>query len=135
MLIGTSLGQCMYSILSGEVDGDQVGLIITRTRAPTFEDFMTVVREYYDYGNPSARGNNNYSLGNFDWDNVEQLAHNLWYGGRIHQPRNVDGWNSGHLMPEMRNCIWMEVVPTLDSTNESVMNAYEQYQMLKALVK
>jgi len=135
MLIGTSLGKCMHSILSGRVDGDKVGLIITRTRAPTFDSFMTVVKEYFDYGNPGASSNNSYYLGEFNWDDVEQLAHNLWYGGRIHQPRNVDGWNEGYLMPEMRHSIWMEVVPTVESTNESVVAAYEQYQMLRALAE
>lgn len=135
MLIGTSLGRCMYSILSGEVDGGEVGLIITRTRAIEFEDFMAVVKEYYDYGNPSARGANDYALGEFEWENVEQLAHNLWYGGRIHQPRNVDNWNSGYLMPEMKESIWMEVVPTNTNSNPSVVAAYEQYQILRALVE
>jgi len=136
MLIGTSLGRCMYSILSGEVDGGQVGIIITRTRAETYENLLEVVREYYNYGNGGARISGEYELGKFKWEDVEQLAHNLWHGGRIHQPRNFsDPYTSSPLMPEMSGVVWMEVVPTNTSTNPSVVAAYEQYQVLKALAQ
>jgi len=135
MLIGTSLGRCMYGILSGEIDGDQVGLIITRTRAETYENLLAVVRGYYDYGNGGSRTYGEYNLGQFEWEDVEQLAHNLWHGGRIHQPRNFDAFKNGYLMPEMKKSVWMEVVPTSTNTNESVVAAYQQYQVLKALAE
>jgi hypothetical protein len=137
----------MYSILSGEVKGDDVGIIITRTRAKDFEQLESIVKEYYDWGNPNATGKNLYALGpnatgknlyalgEFEWEDVLQLAHNLWYSGRIHQPRNFDISIDGYLMPEMQGCIWMEIVPTNTSTNESVVAAYEQYQVLKALAE
>lgn len=135
MLIGTSLGRCMASILRGDVDGDKIGLIITRTRAEDFDSFMIVVKEYYNMGNPTAIGSNEYDLGKFEWENVEQLANNLWYGGRIHQPRNFDPFFNGFLMPEMRDSLWMEVVPTNSNSNPSVVDAYERYQVLKSLAE
>lgn len=135
MLIGTSLGRCMVSILSGDVPGDKVGLIITRTRAETFEDFMKVIDEYYDYGNPSARGHRDYNLGQFNRDDVYDLAYNLWHGGRIHQPRNFDSHFGGYLMPEMSGTIWMEIVPTNNNSNENVVQAYETYRILRGLAE
>jgi hypothetical protein len=38
-------------------------------------------------------------------------------------------------MPEMKKTVWMEIVPTNVSTNESVVAAYEQYRVLKALAE
>ena len=49
MLIGTSLGQCLKDILSGEVSESDVILIITRTMAPDADKIFPVIEDYY-YG-------------------------------------------------------------------------------------
>jgi hypothetical protein len=134
MLIGTSLGRCLVSILNGEVDRDDVALIITRTRAPDYERFLAVIRSYFDNGNYGASQAAGYEFTGHEWEEVEGLAHHLWHQGRIHQPRTFRD-NGLYLLPEMKHTLWMEVVPTLNSTNESVMQAYEHYQTLRDLTK
>jgi hypothetical protein len=124
----------MVSILNGEVERDNVALIITRTRAPNYELFLSVIRSYFDTGNYGAAQAAGYEFTGHEWEDVEALAHSLWHEGRIHQPRNVRDVG-GYLMPEMKHTLWMEVVPTLNSTNESVIKAWEHYQMLNSLAK
>ena len=131
MLIGTSLGRCMVSILNDEVDRNNIGLIITRTKAAKYEHFLEVIDGYYSYG---ARVPAGYDFSGHTWEAVEDLADFLWHGGRIHQPRNFTD-STGYLLPEMKTSLWMEVVPTLDSTNSSVVQAYEHYQLLRTLAK
>ncbi len=131
MLIGTSLGRCMVSILKGEVDRESVALIITRTRAGDYDAFKGVVKQYYEMGSSTKAG---YDFSGFEWEDVEDLGWELWHAGRIHQPRNF-GTDGGYLLPEMSTSIWMEVVPTPRTTNESVLTAWENYQTLKALAE
>jgi hypothetical protein len=134
MLIGTSLGRCLRSILKEEVDLEDVALIITRTRAATIDRYISVVRSYYDNGNVGAAQWSGYDFTGFEWEDVEKLATWLWAEGKIHQPRNFrDNGLYGH--EDMHYSIWMEVVPTPDSANESVMQAWENYQTLRRLAE
>ena len=129
MYIGTSLGRCLPSILRGEVKREEVGIIITRTNAPEFDRYIAVVGEYYRYG---SFNNGEYDYTGLVWEEVDELATYLWDTGRIHQPR-INSNNTGYLMPEMKSNIWMEVTPVYTGDNESVVQAYEHYQMLRAL--
>ena len=136
MLIGTSLGRCLHSILSKEVELDEVVLIITRTRAPTMEDLERVVREYWEMGNPTASTwRSDYNLGEFPWEEVIDLANHLWQSGRIHQPRVFDNHNGGYLNQDMSQTLWLVIAPTNTSSNPSVVAAWEQYRMLSALAE
>jgi hypothetical protein len=135
MLIGTSLGRCLHSILSKEVELDEVVLIIARTRAPDAESLERVVREYWEIGNPTARSSSDYNLGEFPWEDVIDLAHRLWQEGRIHQPRNFDNWNGGLLHPDMGKTLWLVIAPTNTSSNPGVVAAWEQYLMLSTLAE
>ena len=79
MYIGTSLGGCLQSLMANEVSIDDVLLIVTRTRAPTFEKFIGVVASYITYGNPSSRNSNLYELSQNPavkdlWDKVKMTV-------------------------------------------------------------
>jgi hypothetical protein len=133
MLIGTSLGRCLTSILDGDVKIDDVACIITRTKAHTWDELVLVIKEYHEHGN--RYGNNrpsDYNLGQFDWELVLDIASKLWYSGRIHQPRNyMDGSINRPSFPY--HDLWLEIVPTPSSATPAVVEAYQQYQMLKTL--
>jgi hypothetical protein len=128
MYIGNSLGRCLNSILLGEVSSNEVLCIITRTKAEDYAHYIEVVKQYYEFGNSVAPG---YELGNHDWEQVKELADELWYDGKIHQPRLY----ASPFRPIGTNDVWLEVVPTNKSTNQAVVDAYEKYRILASLTK
>jgi hypothetical protein len=130
LYVGTSLGQCLRSLLDGEVSYDQVLLIITNTRAPTKEDFIKVV-EMYHQDPPKTT----YDYSHISWDIVSDLASNLWEDGKIHQPRNFNSSNLYKRHYDLSSDIWIEVSPKSRNTTVAVKDAYEKYKMLDMLTK
>jgi hypothetical protein len=138
MYIGTSLGGCLLSLMNGEVSEDEVMFIVTRTDAPTYERFIAVVDAYHSHGNPYASNPEMYELSDHPLEKVMDLAIRLWYGGKIHQPRTFVGdskFGSYRHPTSYGNGLWMQVVPTNQNTNPSVVEAYEKYKMLDMLTK
>ena len=78
MKIGFSFGRCLRDIVTGEVDYDDVVVLITRTYMDSVEHISGVVNEYL--------GVRHY-LGSLDSDACHQTAIRLWNDGKIHQPR------------------------------------------------
>ena len=142
MYIGTSLGSCLLSLLAGEVSEDKVMFIVTRTFCPNYEAFIQVVQQYHAEGNPNARNPAQYGLGDYDLNEVTNLATRLYYSGRIHQPRVFDdqGRREGHSYiydhpAKLGQGLWMQVVPTNDNSTPAVVEAWEKYKMLDNLTK
>ena len=138
MYIGTSLGGCLTSLMNGEVSEDEVMFILTRTNCPKFEHFINVVGSYHSQGNPYASNPKLYELGDHAVEKVIELATRLWESGRIHQPRAYIGDRYGGTYRHPANYghgLWMQVVPTNQSTNPSVVEAWEKYKILDALTK
>jgi len=142
MYIGTSLGGCLLSLMAGEVSEDEVMFIVTRTLCPSFEEYMNVVKQYHSDGNPYSNNPARYSLGDYDFTMVKELATRLYYSGRIHQPRVFDseGTTAGHYYSynhpaKLGHGLWMQVVPTNDNTTPMVVEAYEKYKILDSLTK
>lgn len=142
MYIGTSLGNCLASLMADEVSEDEVMFIVTRTLCPNYDTFMQVVEQYYVEGTPVSRSTYSYALGEYDLNKVKDLATRLYYSGRIHQPRVFDneGRKAGHSYPynhpaKLGHGLWMQVVPTNDNTTPIVVEAYEKYKVLDALTK
>lgn len=135
MLVGTSLGGCLQSILAGEVSEDDVLCIITRTAAKDIHGIQNVVESYWGRGNSFATNPDNYSkLHEFSLDDAKDLAWRLYESGKIHQPRlyNNDG---GFIHAELsRYKLWLEIAPSPNDT-PAVVNAYNQYKMLVELTK
>lgn len=133
MYIGTSLGQCLVSLLKKQVPREKVALIITRTRSTTRENFLLVVKQYYVESDSRFTG---YDFRGFNWDEVEELALSLYDQGKIHQPRNFNpNQMSNFLIDEMSYGIWMEVVPVYNGNNHAVLDAYSKYKMLRNLTE
>ena len=142
MYIGTSLGGCLLSLMANEVSEDEVMFIITRTLCPNYDTFIQVVEQYYAEGNPNARNPAQYGLGDYDLNEVKNLATRLYFSGRIHQPRVFDdaGRRAGHYYPynhpaKLGQGLWMQVVPTNDNSTSAVIEAWEKYKMLDNLTK
>lgn len=135
MHIGTSLGRCLRSILLGEVSENDVLLIITRTMTSNLEEFMIVVKHYYNEGNYTSRNPSEYDLSVKTWEEVEALATRLYTTGKIHQPRNFTTLGSQFIHPNLSNDIWVEVSPKNRNSTPVVVEAYEKYKMLDSLTK
>jgi len=135
MHIGTSLGRCLRSILLGEVSEDDVLLIITRTMTADLEEFIFIVKQYYDEGNYTSRNPQEYDLSIKPWEEVEALATRLYTNGKIHQPRNFATLGSQFIHPDLNNDLWVDVSPKNRNSTPMVVEAYEKYKMLDALTK
>jgi hypothetical protein len=136
--IGTSLGGCLLSIMNGEVSADEVMFIVTRTNCPDYVLYVDVVKDYHSQGNPYAQRPELYALNDHPLEKVIELASRLWHSGRIHQPRTFVGDGSGRPFRHPAGYghgLWMQVVPTNQSTHPSVVEAWEKYKMLDELTK
>jgi hypothetical protein len=134
MLVGTSLGGCLKSIMLGEVSEADVLCIISRTKFADLAGLMHVVEEYHGTGNPFASKIANYDFTDIDLDELQMLAQRLFENGKIHQPRLYNN-DSGFIHPELsRNQIWLEIAPHRND-NPAVVKAYDQYKMLLSLTK
>ena len=134
MLVGTSLGGCLKSLALGEVNIDDVLVIITRTACPDLEQLISVVKSYYEYGNVGARQRSSYDLSDCDLDNVIEIASDLYRHGKIHQPRLFNGFGGFVHVELSRKEIWIPLVPSPKTDDERVVEAYEKYKVLTSLL-
>jgi hypothetical protein len=118
-----------------EVSEVDVLLIITRTKAKDLEQFLFIVKEYYEGSNYSSRHPEEYDLAIKPWNEVEELATQLYQDGKIHQPRNFAVLGGQFIHPDLSNDVWIEVSPKSRNTTPAVVQAYEHYKTLDALTK
>ena len=136
MYIGTSLGRCLRSILMDEVSEKDILLIITRTKSETLEQFIDVVKTYFEDGDLyNSRRPSGYDIAVKPWHEVEKLATDLYNSGKIHQPRNVASLGSSFIHPGLSKDVWIEVSPKSRNTTPAVVQAYEHYKMLDSLTR
>jgi len=121
--IGTSLGRCLRSILLGEVSSEQVFLISTGTRSETKEQYLGIVKQYYQerFGD--------YDITQWSWEEVEKLALELWYSGKIHQPRN---FGAGPLFPTGFK-LWFEIIPPHLLEEPAAKDLWEKLKVIARL--
>lgn len=134
MLVGTSFGGCLKSIMAGEVSEDDVLVIITRTAFKDHDGLMRVVEQYHSDGNKWATKPDNYELSEFDLDEVKELAQRLYEHGKIHQPRSFNGYNGFVHLELSRNEIWIPLAPSPKTDDPIVVEAYEKYMVLRNLM-
>ncbi len=138
MLIGTSLGGCLKSLMEGEVSEEDVLVIITRTECGSLEKLINTVKAYYREGNPFSSRSSNYV---FEKDSVVleklvDLTEHLYKTGRIHQPRIFGLSHVNFIHDEItRKTLWLEVSPILTNANPAVVDAWSKYKMLDNLTK
>ena len=125
--IGTSLGRCLRSILLGKVSSDQVFLISTGTRSETKEQYLDVVKGYYQ----SSYHGFDYDLSPWPWQEVEELAVSLWNSGKIHQPRNF----GANALFSIRDELWFEIIPPHLLAEPAVKDLWEKIRVVARLYK
>jgi hypothetical protein len=122
MKIGLSLSRCVRDIVEGQVNIEDVLVLIARTDFdPTVPEQWDSIWDGYTSMNPEWYG--------LEHDAVYAVVMTLWTTGRIHQPRKF-GFN-----PPRRREFWLETVLP-DSELESrpaVKEAWDQFQMLAGL--
>jgi hypothetical protein len=123
--IGTSLGRCLRSILKGEVSYDQVFLISTGTRSTTKEQYLDVVKQYYQERDMYS----DYNLKPWSWDAVKELAIELWDNGKIHQPRNFGG---RPIFPTGFD-LWFEIIPPQILEEPAAKDLWEKLKVIVRL--
>jgi len=134
MLVGTSLGGCLKSLVLNEVSVNDVLVIITRTACPDLDQLIGVVKSYYEYGNTGARQRSNYDLSDCDIDSVIEIASDLYRHGKIHQPRLFNGFGGFVHIELSRNEIWIPLAPSPKTDEQMVVDAYEKYVLLRNLM-
>jgi hypothetical protein len=119
MKIGFSFGRCIRDIVRGEVDIDDVLVIVARTRMSDITAVRTVISEYM------YRGDYLYGL---EEDECQQVGAELFESGRVHQARLESGniWGQGAAHGD---AVWADVVPTTHM-NEQVKEAWNHYRFL-----
>jgi hypothetical protein len=127
LLIGTSLGKCLKSILDGIVKEDEVLFIASNTMCPTLDRLMDVVDAYY-YGRVYDPA---YDMSAHSLDDAKEVAQRLYEHGKIHQPRCFTDVGRAHRLTDT----WYDIVPTPSSHNPSVVDAYSKYRMLATLAE
>lgn len=132
ILIGTSFGRCMNSILKGEVRERDVLFIVTGTMCPDKKEFLAVAETYFNNGNRNVFRTEEYVVQGITREEYMSLASHLYDAGKIHQPRN---FAYGHGLGRSYHEIWLQVVPTNENTTPAVLDAWEKYKMLDNLTK
>lgn len=129
LFVGTSLGKCIASILDGTVKEDEVFVIVTNTYAPSIDALLDVVEEYYYRRNiPKS-----YDLSKHSLLACKELVTRLYNSGKIHQPRTLlnEQSHSAHTLKDT----WYDIIPTDTTGDENVVQAFERYRLLSALLK
>ena len=115
MKIGLSFGRCIRDIVKGEVDINDVVVIVARTRMEDEFSMFDVVRQYsWDV------------LRGLDLAECQVVAKALRDSGKLHQPRLMGAWPSN--VPD--SYVWMDLVPTAKDMSPGVKDAWETYRML-----
>ena len=125
MKIGFSFGRCVASIVKGQVDLDDVLVVIARTNMPEEQHVRQVIEAYMH--EPM------YLLG-LDHDQCLSVGLNLFNSGRILEPR-ANNISAGPRVP--RDYIWMDLFPTASQgvTNPGVQAAWDHYRMMITLAE
>lgn len=119
MKIGFSFGRCIRDIVRGEVDIDDVLVIVARTRMPDLISVKSVISDYmyrqdYLYG--------------LEEDECQRVGTELFESGRVHQARLESGNIWGHGAAHS-DAVWADVVPTA-TMSEQVKEAWNHYRFL-----
>lgn len=122
MKIGFSFGRCVGSIVKGEVDINDVMLIVARTYIES-EDAVDHVIQHYQY-TPG------YLMG-LDIDKCLEVGLELWRSGKLIQPRA----NGVRVLQVPTDYIWMDLFPTTVANSDAVKIAWNTYRFLLGLTE
>lgn len=132
MKIGFSYSRCVRDIVDGQVDLDDVLIIISRTDFNPHDDdqWSSIWQGYHD----------SYGLSNPEWRNYppedeqrfRDISIELWDSGRLHQPRKFGA------QPHRSAYVWVDTGPIgheLYAQPDAVKQAWNHYLILAALTQ
>ena len=125
MKIGLSYSRCVRDIVDGDVDINDVLVVVSRTDFdPTNDEQWKGIWDGYHWSNPEWA-----SYTDQDEERFRQVSIDLWQQGKFHQPRKF----GAH--PRRMHYYWLEVgLQTQDiDRNPTVKKAWEQFQMVAGL--
>lgn len=119
MKIGFSFGRCVRDIVAGQVDYDDVYLIVARTLIHDSTQVDEIVDEYlYRAG----------YLQGLDEAKCYEVASKLYMDGKIYQPRKY-GY---HPRMVAENAVWMDLSPCILGPDTDGMHPHHAEQVVKA---
>ena len=133
MKIGLSYSRCVRDIVDGDVDLDDVLVIISRTNFdPTDDKQWADIWEGYGGGQTFGSPFSSPEWMDYppeDEAKFRQVSTDLWNQGKLHQPRKFG------TKPARRPEIWLEaVLPSSElQRNPAAKDAWEKFQMVAGL--
>jgi hypothetical protein len=136
MKVGLSYSRCVRDIVDGQVDIDDVLVLITRTNFDPHDDEQWQgIWIGYGGGTDDAYSRGFFSQSNPEWagyhneDQFRSVSIELYDTGKMHQPRKFGA------KPSRRPEIWLEtVLPDAELQNRpAVKEAWDQFQTLAGL--
>jgi hypothetical protein len=138
MKIGLSYSRCVRDIVDGNVDIEDVLVVIARTDFdPNNDEQWQSIWQGYAGGSDANLMRGYFSGGNPEWcgtkpedeDRYRSVSIELWETGKFHQPRKF----GAH--PARRSEIWLEaVLPSSElETNPAAKKAWDNFQMVAGL--
>ena len=119
MLIGFSISKCIADIMEGEVNPDDVLVIIGRTDFNMnnidrlLDEYICPRGPWYDY----------------DRGKIKDLLIKFWYEGKIHQPRQF-----GTQPPAMpRAKVWAQIIYNQKDMPNAAQEAWDRFIVLASL--
>lgn len=134
MLVGTSLGGCLRSLALGEVRKDDVLVIITRTSARDITELLGIVETYHRDGNSNVTKQSNYDMSGIDLELIKDIAQDLYYHGKIHQPQLFNGHGGFVHLELSKNQIWIPLAPKPGNDDPRIVEAYQKFEVLRKLI-
>ena len=139
MKIGFSYSRCVRDIVDGQVDLDDVLIIISRTDFdPNNDEQWSSIWTGYGGGTENGHVRGFFSQSNPEWAGYHDEARfrdisiQLWNEGKLHQPRQF----GAH--PRRSPYVWVDTGPIGHEQYqqpESVQQAWQNYLMLSALTQ
>lgn len=130
MKIGLSYSRCIRDIVDGQVDANDVLVVICRTSFdPHYDDQWESIWEGY---RGSGSFNSPREWAHYDADREQEFRDvtlNLWADGKLHQPRQFGAY------PRRLPYYWLEtVLPDSElQTRPAVKEAWDQFQVMAGL--
>jgi hypothetical protein len=131
MKIGLSYSRCVREIVDGDVDIDDVLVVISRTDFDPNNDaqWQGIWSGYGGGSSPGGLWSNPEWAGYTDEARFREVSIQLWNEGKLHQPRKF----GAH--PSRRPEIWLEtVLPNVElDRNPTAKAAWEKFQTVANL--
>lgn len=125
MRVGLSFGRCVRDIVLGTVPKEDVLFIVAQTRAPSLGNLLDIAKNHYIHDVNRFMG--------LDQGKLVQTIEDLWYDGKIHQPRTFNDTDWFKFAGNINQHHWMDLVPVNLNDNPAMKEAWDNYRTILTL--